>query len=186
LVLMCLDLAIVSAPPSTSVIVRLLYQSVVQVLSWLALFARSSASKDAEILLLRHEVAATDASEDSSTSTKPQHQTPAQPDWPSFRPGQACSASTCPGHWLTSRGSSTTINGQQLADRDGEEMISAIGRLADRALVRIVPRAEASAGCSLSWYICYCSGGLRYSRQCMYSCPGVPNFCYGCQVVGTC
>jgi hypothetical protein len=29
----------------------------VQVLSWLALFARSSASKDAEILLLRHEVA---------------------------------------------------------------------------------------------------------------------------------
>jgi putative transposase len=39
------------------VIVRLLYQTLVQVLSWLALFARSSASKDAEILLLRHEVA---------------------------------------------------------------------------------------------------------------------------------
>jgi putative transposase len=39
------------------VIVRLLYQILVQVLSWLALFARSSASKDAEILLLRHEVA---------------------------------------------------------------------------------------------------------------------------------
>jgi putative transposase len=38
------------------VIVRLVYQSLVQVLSWLALFARSSASKDAEILMLRHEV----------------------------------------------------------------------------------------------------------------------------------
>jgi hypothetical protein len=39
------------------VIVRLLYQILVQVLSWLTLFARSSAAKDAEILLLRHEVA---------------------------------------------------------------------------------------------------------------------------------
>ena len=38
-------------------IVRLLYQSLVQVLSWLALFAHSSASKHTEILLLRHEVA---------------------------------------------------------------------------------------------------------------------------------
>lgn len=37
-------------------IVRLLYQILVQVLSWLTLFARSSAAKDAEILLLRHEV----------------------------------------------------------------------------------------------------------------------------------
>jgi transposase InsO family protein len=52
-----LDLVIACAPGSTSVIVRLLYQILVQVLSWLALFARSSASKDAEILLLRHEVA---------------------------------------------------------------------------------------------------------------------------------
>jgi putative transposase len=37
--------------------VRLIYRLFVQVLSWLALFARSSASKDAEILALRHEVA---------------------------------------------------------------------------------------------------------------------------------
>ncbi|MEV4311184.1 helix-turn-helix domain-containing protein [Actinocrispum sp. NPDC049592] len=37
--------------------VRLVYQLFGQVLSWLALFARSSASKDAEILALRHEVA---------------------------------------------------------------------------------------------------------------------------------
>jgi putative transposase len=37
--------------------VRLVYRLSVQVLSWLALFARSSASKDAEILALWHEVA---------------------------------------------------------------------------------------------------------------------------------
>ncbi|MBP2329053.1 transposase InsO family protein [Kibdelosporangium banguiense] len=37
--------------------VRLVYRLCGQVLSWLALFARSSASKDAEILALRHEVA---------------------------------------------------------------------------------------------------------------------------------
>jgi putative transposase len=37
--------------------VRLIYRLFVQVLSWLALFARSPASKDAEILALRHEVA---------------------------------------------------------------------------------------------------------------------------------
>jgi putative transposase len=39
------------------VVVRLLYQVLFQGLSWLALLARSSASKDAEILALRHEVA---------------------------------------------------------------------------------------------------------------------------------
>ncbi|MBP2329297.1 transposase InsO family protein [Kibdelosporangium banguiense] len=37
--------------------VRLIYRLFGQVLSWLALFARSSASKDAEILALRHELA---------------------------------------------------------------------------------------------------------------------------------
>jgi putative transposase len=37
--------------------VRIVYQLFVQALSWLALLARSSASKDAEILALRHEVA---------------------------------------------------------------------------------------------------------------------------------
>jgi hypothetical protein len=39
------------------VAVRLLYRIMVQVFSWLALLARSSASKDVEILALRHEVA---------------------------------------------------------------------------------------------------------------------------------
>jgi putative transposase len=37
--------------------VRLAYRLLVTVLSWFALMARSSSSKDAEILVLRHEVA---------------------------------------------------------------------------------------------------------------------------------
>jgi putative transposase len=37
--------------------VRLIYRFAVAVLSWLALLARSSASKDAELLVLRQEVA---------------------------------------------------------------------------------------------------------------------------------
>ena len=40
-----------------AVLVRLIYRSLVALLSWLALLARSSASKNAEILILRHEVA---------------------------------------------------------------------------------------------------------------------------------
>jgi hypothetical protein len=39
------------------VLVRLIYRSLTALLSWLALSARSSASKNAEILVLRHEVA---------------------------------------------------------------------------------------------------------------------------------
>ena len=39
------------------VLVRLIYRSLATLLSWLALPARSSASKNAEILVLRHEVA---------------------------------------------------------------------------------------------------------------------------------
>jgi hypothetical protein len=39
------------------VLVRLIYRSVAVLLSWLALSARSSASKNAEILILRQEVA---------------------------------------------------------------------------------------------------------------------------------
>jgi putative transposase len=37
--------------------IRLIYRFAVTVLSWLALLARSSASKDAELLVLRQEVA---------------------------------------------------------------------------------------------------------------------------------
>ena len=40
-----------------TVLVRLLYRFTVLVLSWLALLAKSSASKNVEILVLRHEVA---------------------------------------------------------------------------------------------------------------------------------
>lgn len=38
-------------------VVPLLYQPILKVFAWLALFARSSAAKDAQILLLRHELA---------------------------------------------------------------------------------------------------------------------------------
>jgi hypothetical protein len=40
-----------------AVLIRLIYRSLAALLSWLALSARSSASKNAEILILRHEVA---------------------------------------------------------------------------------------------------------------------------------
>ena len=39
-----------------AVLFRLIYRSLATLLSWLALSARSSASKNAEILILRHEV----------------------------------------------------------------------------------------------------------------------------------
>jgi putative transposase len=39
------------------VLIRLIYLLMVQVLGWLALLARSDAAKDAEILVLRHEIA---------------------------------------------------------------------------------------------------------------------------------
>jgi len=52
-----LDLLFVVFVDRWSVAVRLLYVILVQALSWLALLVRSSASEEAEILALRHEVA---------------------------------------------------------------------------------------------------------------------------------
>jgi hypothetical protein len=61
-----------------------------------------------------------------------------------------------------------------------------VSTLADRMLARIAPRIEGSASCSYFWSTCYCSGGLRYAKKCMRGCWGVPDHCYGCEVVGTC
>ncbi|MEV4140118.1 hypothetical protein AB0J72_49160 [Dactylosporangium sp. NPDC049742] len=65
-------------------------------------------------------------------------------------------------------------------------MVQTMGRLADRVLARLAPTAEADAGCTYEWETCYCKGGLRYRRKCMYGCSGVPNHCYSCTVTGTC
>ncbi len=66
-------------------------------------------------------------------------------------------------------------------------MTGILGLLADRALSRLVPTTKAEAGCSYYWSLCYCKGGLRYSKKCMSGCSGVPNHCYPCNTVtGTC
>jgi hypothetical protein len=62
-----------------------------------------------------------------------------------------------------------------------------IDRLADRAASAVLRSTVAEAGCSYRWYTCYCSGGLRYSKKCMYGCSGVPDHCYSCNTVtGSC
>ena len=65
-------------------------------------------------------------------------------------------------------------------------MIDVVGRFADRLLTRLVPRGEASA-CSDYYLLCYCSGGLRYSKRCGGGCNGIPSYCYSCTTItGTC
>ncbi|MCC5579600.1 hypothetical protein IMZ11_28620 [Microtetraspora sp. AC03309] len=67
-------------------------------------------------------------------------------------------------------------------------MIDVIGRFADHLLTRLVPRGEASAStCGTFYQLCYCSGGLRYSKLCDGGCNGIPVYCYSCTVItGTC
>jgi putative transposase len=67
--------------------VSLAYRLLVTVLSWLALLARSSSAKDAEILALRHEVAVL-----RRTSPRPRMSwtdRPCSPRWPGSCP-KAC------------------------------------------------------------------------------------------------
>jgi hypothetical protein len=54
-----------------AVLVRLVYRSLAALLSWLTLSARSSASKNAEILILRHEVAVSTTSSVAIVSAVP-------------------------------------------------------------------------------------------------------------------
>ncbi|OLT22922.1 hypothetical protein BJF79_46080 [Actinomadura sp. CNU-125] len=62
-----------------------------------------------------------------------------------------------------------------------------LGRLADRMLATVAPKAEASAAnCSYRWYVCYCSRGVIYRKKCMYGCSGVPDHCYSCTASGAC
>ncbi|WP_213455182.1 hypothetical protein [Rhizomonospora bruguierae] len=75
--------------------------------------------------------------------------------------------------------------------------MSKIARMADRLLERFVPQRTAAAATCTTWYawsMCYCKGGLRYSRRCtwcdpFYCCNPMALGCpqdTGCIVVGTC
>jgi transposase InsO family protein len=66
------------------VLVRLIYRSLAALLSWLALSARSSASKNAEVLILRHEVAVLRRGNPSRGSTG--RIGPCSPRWPGSCP----------------------------------------------------------------------------------------------------
>jgi hypothetical protein len=61
-----------------------------------------------------------------------------------------------------------------------------LNRIADRILAAVLPHQEAAAPCGYYYQLCYCSGGLRYSRQCR-DCTGGGSCCGSCTVItGTC
>jgi hypothetical protein len=69
---------------SRPVPLRLLYLTIAQVFGWLQLLSRSQASKDAEILVLRHELAVLPARSPGQGSTGPTGRS--WPRWPGCCP----------------------------------------------------------------------------------------------------
>ena len=59
-------------------------------------------------------------------------------------------------------------------------------RVADRMVSWIVPSEPAHAVCGYSYRLCFCRGGLRYSKRCR-DCTGDGSGCGPCNIItGTC
>ncbi len=62
-----------------------------------------------------------------------------------------------------------------------------VNRIADRILSAVLPHTTAAAPCGPYVYsLCFCRGGLRYSKRCR-DCTGAGGGCSPCNIVtGTC